>query len=52
MIASERQSEALINFSKQFDNKFKYVPSLRSIWKVCENFILFYLNFFIIISLF
>jgi len=33
MIASERQSEALINFSKQYDNKFKYVPSLRSIWE-------------------
>jgi len=32
MIASERPKEALIDLSKQYDDKFKYVPSLRSIW--------------------
>ncbi|ORX46866.1 hypothetical protein BCR36DRAFT_98735 [Piromyces finnis] len=33
MIASERPKEALIDFSKNYNEKFKYVPSLRSIWE-------------------
>jgi len=43
MIASERESEALIDFSKHYDNKFKYVPSLRSIWEVQHLKILLYI---------
>jgi len=33
-ISKERPKEALIDFTKRYDEKFKYVPSLRSIWEV------------------